>query len=220
VSEPGEGESERKKTILRAAIDVFAQKGYHGCRISDVAKEAGVAYGLVYHYFKNKEQLLQSVFESGWGGFVNRVRDVVARESAVDEKIAGVVRVAFEAYRIDPGGVKVLILEIARNPSGDAVNRASAFTDVLQLSASVFAQGQAEGSIRPELNPILCSALLFGAVEMALTGIILGVIDAKDDAALEDVESPLVDSFLRGVLTAKALAAAEGRVRPGFRRAT
>ena len=213
------GESDRKKTILRAAIDVFARKGYHGCRISDVAKQAGVAYGLVYHYFKNKEELLQSVFESGWGGFITRVRDVLSRAQATDEKIAGIVRVAFEAYRVDPGGVKVLILEIARNPSGDTVNRQSAFTEVLQLSAEVFTQGQAAGTVRPELNPLLCSALLFGAVEMALTGIILGVVDGHDDAALEAVERPMVDAFLRGVLTPSALESAAKHERPGFRRA-
>ena len=63
-------DQDRRKTILRAAVEVFARKGYHGCRIADVAKEAGVAYGLVYHYFRNKEELLQLVFEAGWGGFL------------------------------------------------------------------------------------------------------------------------------------------------------
>src|SRR5262249_56639167 len=74
-------DQDRRKTILRAAVEVFARKGYHGCRIADVAREAGVAYGLVYHYFKNKEELLQLVFEAGWGGFMSRIRDAAAAPS-------------------------------------------------------------------------------------------------------------------------------------------
>src|SRR5262249_56762943 len=66
-------DEDRRKTILRAAVEVFARKGYHGCRIADVAREAGVAYGLVYHYFKNKEELLQLVFETGRGGVMSRI---------------------------------------------------------------------------------------------------------------------------------------------------
>ena len=62
----GKREADRRKTILRAAIEVFSRKGYHGCRIADVAREAGVAYGLVYHYFRGKDELLESVFKSGW----------------------------------------------------------------------------------------------------------------------------------------------------------
>ena len=60
-------EAERRRTILRAAIDVFAAKGYHGCRIADVAQQAGVAYGLVYHYFSSKEAVLEEVFRESWG---------------------------------------------------------------------------------------------------------------------------------------------------------
>ena len=55
-------DQDRRKTILRAAVEVFARKGYHGCRIADVAREAGVAYGLVYHYFKSKVEVLNELF--------------------------------------------------------------------------------------------------------------------------------------------------------------
>ena len=84
-------DQDRRKTILRAAVEVFARKGYHGCRIADVAREAGVAYGLVYHYFKNKEELLQLVFETGWGCFMSRIRDAAeswgARVIVIERKL-------------------------------------------------------------------------------------------------------------------------------------
>ncbi len=96
-------EEERRRAILRAAVEVFSKKGYHGCRIADVAKEASVAYGLVYHYFKNKDELLESVFESGWQAFVARVTEAAIRRRG--PRGAGArasVKVAFEAYRRDP----------------------------------------------------------------------------------------------------------------------
>src|SRR5438874_9139399 len=85
-------EAERRRTILRAAIEVFAKKGYHGCRIADVAREANVAYGLVYHYFKNKEELLESVFEVGWKGFVTRLREVATADASLEDKVRGVAQ--------------------------------------------------------------------------------------------------------------------------------
>src|SRR3954462_4932602 len=102
-------EQDRRRTILRAAVEVFSKKGYHGCRIADGAREAGVAYGLVYHYFKNKDELLESVFTSGWAQFVERISEQVARGGSLESRVRGVVSVAFDAYKVDPRGVKVLI---------------------------------------------------------------------------------------------------------------
>jgi TetR/AcrR family transcriptional regulator, fatty acid metabolism regulator protein len=190
-------EIERRKTILRAAIEVFAKKGYHGCRIADVAREAGVAYGLVYHYFEDKEALLQSVFESGWGGFVTRVREVARGEGTLAEKVQGVITIAFEAYRLDPRAVKVLILEIGR---GGRVNRGSAFLEIIELSAEMFTEARGKGELREGVDPILAASLLFGAIEMGLTAFVVGLFDRKDPAALESARAQVADSFLRGVL--------------------
>jgi len=196
----GSRESERRRTILRAAIDVFARKGYHGCRIADVAKEAGVAYGLVYHYFKNKDELLETVFDTGWSGFVTRVRAVVEGEGTLVEKVRGVVEVAFEAYRVDPRAVKVLLLEIARSPAGSRISRQTAFVDAMRLNAELFNQAKERGELREDLDPTLASALLFGAIEMGLTALVVGLVDARDGVALERAKLQIAGSFLQGVL--------------------
>ncbi|AKQ67405.1 transcriptional regulator, TetR family [Myxococcus hansupus] len=201
AADSGSRESERRRTILRAAIDVFARKGYHGCRIADVAKEAGVAYGLVYHYFKNKDELLETVFDTGWSGFVTRVRAVVEGEGTLAEKVRGIVDVAFEAYRVDPRAVKVLILEIARSPAGSRINRQTAFVDAIRLSSELFSVARERGELRPELDAHLASALLFGNIEMGLTAFVVGLADARDPAALEQAKAQIANSFLYGVLT-------------------
>jgi TetR/AcrR family transcriptional regulator, fatty acid metabolism regulator protein len=203
-----EREAERRKTILRAAVEVFSRKGYHGCRIADVAREAGVAYGLVYHYFKNKDELLESVFTSGWAGFLARVQAEISRDAHLESRIKAVVQVAFEAYRRDPRGVKVLILEVGRSPAGGAVNRGSAFTQVIALAAEMFREAQARGELPSHLDPTLCATMLFGAIEMGLTTFVLGLIDKKDDALVERAREQITDTILNGLVGARPQEAA------------
>lgn len=197
----GRREADRRRTILRAAVEVFSKKGFHGCRIADVAREAGVAYGLVYHYFKNKDELLNSVFESGWKGFVARVTEQVGRASSLEERVRGVVAVAFDAYKKDPRGVKVLILEIGRSPAGGNVNRGSAFGLVIQLAAQMFEEARQKGELPPHVDPVLAAVMLFGAIEMGLTSFVLGLLDKKNDEALDRARDQVAETFLRGVLS-------------------
>jgi TetR/AcrR family fatty acid metabolism transcriptional regulator len=206
--EAGSRENERRRTILRAAIDVFARKGYHGCRIADVAREAGVAYGLVYHYFKNKDELLETVVETGWSGFVSRMRAVAEDESStLEQKVRGVADVAFEAYRVDPRAVKVLILEVARSPAGtQIVSRQQAFLDTIRMSAAMFARAQAEGELRSDMDPMLCASMLFGAIELGLTAFVSGLVEDRSPEALERAKVQIAESFLHGVLPGVATA--------------
>ena len=199
-------EQDRRRTILRAAVEVFSKKGYHGCRIADVAREAGVAYGLVYHYFKNKDELLESVFTSGWAGFVERLTEQVSKSTTFDERVRGVVGVAFEAYKRDPRGVKVLILEVGRSPSGGAVNRGSAFSDVIRLASLLFQEAKEKGQLKADMDPLLAATMLFGAIEMGLTAFVLGLLDRKDDSVLDRARDQVAETFLRGVVPLDAVA--------------
>ena len=196
-------DQDRRKTILRAAVEVFARKGYHGCRIADVAKEAGVAYGLVYHYFRNKEELLQLVFEAGWGGFLSRIRDAAEMNASLEAKIQRIAQVAFEAYRIDPRGVRVLVLEFARSPSAGEANRRTAFAEVLGILQRMFEKARARGELRDGLEPALCAAMLFGSVEMSLTGFVMGLLDPREAGLLDHAQEQLTSLFLDGARAAE-----------------
>ncbi|HVP63179.1 MAG TPA: TetR/AcrR family transcriptional regulator [Myxococcaceae bacterium] len=195
-------DQDRRKTILRAAVEVFARKGYHGCRIADVAREAGVAYGLVYHYFRNKEELLQLVFEAGWGGFLSRIRDAAETNAPLEQKIHRIAQVAFEAYRIDPRGVRVLVLEFARSPSAGEANRRTAFAEVLGVITRMFERARARGELRHGLDPALCAAMLFGSVEMSLTGFVMGLLDTRESGLLAHAQEQLTSLFLDGARAA------------------
>jgi len=197
-----ERETERREVILRAAVEVFSRKGYAGCRIQDVANEAGVAYGLVYHYFKNKDELLESVFSIGWAGFLKHLRAEIDREQHIAGRVRGIVHVAFEAYRRDPRGVKVLILEVGRSPAGGSVNRGGAFTEVILAAAQMFRAAQSRGEMPPHLEPVLCATMLFGCIEMGLTTFVMGLLDKRDERAIERAQEQVVEQFLSGVSAA------------------
>ncbi len=197
-------DTERYKAILRAAIEVFADKGYHGCRISDVARQAGVAYGLVYHYFHDKKALLEAVFEVGWGGFLARVREVTESSMALDEKVQRIAQVAFEAYRRDPKAVKVIILEIARSPALEQGRRRAELMDVIRVTERMFVEAKRGRQLKSQLDPLVCAAQLFGAIEMALTTFVLGLVESRSDEALERAQVQLTESFLHGVLASGA----------------
>ncbi len=198
-----EREADRRRVILRAAVEVFSRKGYHGCRIQDVAKEAGVAYGLVYHYFKNKDELLESVFASGWQNFLGRVQAEIASDQHVSERVRGIVHVAFEAYRRDPRGVKVLILEVGRSPAGGAVNRGGAFSSVIIAASQMFVEAQRRGEIPSHLEPTLCATMLFGSIEMGLTSFVMGLLDKRDDEAIDRAREQVAEHFLNGLTGAR-----------------
>ncbi|MDY7225150.1 TetR/AcrR family transcriptional regulator [Hyalangium rubrum] len=204
TAEAGAREGDRRRTILRAAIDVFARKGYHGCRIADVAKEAGVAYGLVYHYFKNKDELLETVFDACWSGFFTRVQAISEGEGTLAQKLQRITDVVFEAFRVDPRAVKVLVVEVARSPVG-RVNRQTAFSDTLKLCSDMLVRAQAAGELREDVDPRLSAMLLFGTIEMGFTSLVMGVVDTKDSDKLEQAKQQIASSFLQGVLTQEAV---------------
>jgi TetR/AcrR family fatty acid metabolism transcriptional regulator len=100
--------------------------------------------------------------------------------------------------------VKVLILEIARSPAGARINRQTAFVDVIRLSAQMFTRAKEAGELRPDVDPLLASALLFGSIEMGLTAFVVGLADARDTVMLERAKAQIADSFLHGVLLSPA----------------
>ena len=175
VSETDDGQrDDRRKQILKAAVKVFAEKGYHGCRISDVAEEAGVAYGLVYHYYGNKDGLLASVFDTNWGVFAKAVADVAdATGLSMYEKLRQIVELAFEAFELFPLVVKVLVLEFGRNARiGEALEN-PAVTGVFRSVARIFEEGRRSGELYEGIDPLAMSVLFMGTLETAFVSFVL-----------------------------------------------
>jgi TetR/AcrR family transcriptional regulator, fatty acid metabolism regulator protein len=173
---------EKRRRILRAAITVFARNGYHASKVSDVAAEAGVAYGLVYHYFGSKEQLLDTIFRRTWTNMLEAVEEVERTAAPAREQIRAIAKIVLGAWELDPDLIRVLIKEVARGPQLereiDAIARAF---DALER---VVARGQEKGELRTDVEPRLAAWILYGALEEMLTGWVFGA----GAATTEDVE--------------------------------
>ncbi|MGH3071827.1 MAG: TetR/AcrR family transcriptional regulator [Gaiellaceae bacterium] len=172
-------EREKRRLILRAAISVFARSGYHTSRVSDVAKEAGVAYGLVYHYFGSKEDLLETIFRRTWARMLESVEEVEQSDTTAREQVAGVARIVLGAWQVDPDLVRVLIREVARSPQlGREVDEIAHAFDALER---IVVRGQERGELRTDVEPRLGAWILYGALEEILTGWVFDRLPAGDD---------------------------------------
>jgi TetR/AcrR family transcriptional regulator, fatty acid metabolism regulator protein len=159
---------EKRRLILRAAITVFARSGYHTSRVADVAKEAGVAYGLVYHYFGSKEDLLETIFRRTWSRMLEAVEAVEQEGASAREQLAGVARIVLGSWELDPDLVRVLIREVARSPQlGREVDEIEHAFAALER---IVTNGQERGELRPDLDPRIAAWILYGALEEILTG--------------------------------------------------
>jgi TetR/AcrR family transcriptional regulator, fatty acid metabolism regulator protein len=171
--EPRDAKDDRRKQILKAAVRVFAEKGYHGCRISDVAEEAGVAYGLVYHYYGNKDGLLASVFDTNWAFFAKAIDEIVASEQSMHDKLSQIVELAFSAFEMAPLVVKVLVLEFGRNARlGEALENPQV-AGVFKSIARIFDEGRKTGELHEGIDPAAMSILFMGALETAFVSFVL-----------------------------------------------
>jgi AcrR family transcriptional regulator len=188
---------ERREQILAAAVRVFAERGYEATRISDIAREAGVAYGLVYHYFGSRDAILDAVFHETWGRLLTAVASAEETAGSAPERLELVVKIVLRSWRDDPDLIRLIVREVSRGPQFEAE-----LDQIGQAFASlerIVAGGQAEGTIKPGLDPRLCARMLYGALEEILTGWVLGRL--PDDAeAVAAAERELTGTVVRGFL--------------------
>jgi TetR/AcrR family fatty acid metabolism transcriptional regulator len=170
---------DKRRVILRAAITVFAHHGYHTSRVADVAREAGVAYGLVYHYFWSKEDLLETIFRRTWSRMLEAVQEVEHSGAPARDQLQAVARIVLGAWESDPDLVRVLIREVARSPQlGNEVEEVEHAFAALER---IVVRGQEEGELKPDLDPRFAALIVYGALEEILTAWVFGRLPAGPD---------------------------------------
>ena len=187
---------ERRRQILAAAVRVFARSGYHGSRVGDIAEEAGVAHGLLYHYFSSKEEVLQTVFRENWGELIERFRAVEASAEPAHEKLEGIAKILLRTWRNDPDLVTVMVREVAR--SQQLQGQVEDVREAFAIVERVIEEGQATGSFRPDLDARLASWVVYGGLEEVLTGWVLGRLPAGEEEVAR-AERTAIDLALRGL---------------------
>lgn len=182
MTERSIAQEEKRRQILAAAVRVFARKGYHGARVGDIAEDAGVAHGLLYHYFASKEEVLHTVFRENWGELLGRFRAVEEADEPAPDKLAGIAKILLRTWRRDPALVTVMVREVARSPQLQA--QVDEVREAFAIVQRVVEQGQAEGTFRRDVDARLASWILYGGLEEVLTGWVLGQLpDGEEEVA-------------------------------------
>jgi TetR/AcrR family transcriptional regulator, fatty acid metabolism regulator protein len=172
---------DKRRVILDAAVRVFARQGFHTCRVSDIADEAGVAYGLVYHYFGSKDEVLDTLFVERWDVLLAAIRETDAQETAPRAKLSAIASFIVDSYRYDPELMKVIIVEVTRAANSFGRTHLGKIAEAYDLIAEIVRKAQADGSFSDAVSPQFAAMAFYGAIEQVLTGWIFGLLEQRED---------------------------------------
>jgi TetR/AcrR family fatty acid metabolism transcriptional regulator len=172
---------DKQRAILDAAVRVFARQGFHACRVSDIADEAGVAYGLVYHYFDSKDEILDTLFLERWNVMLQTIREVDEQSIPVREKLAAIASFIIDSYRHDPDLMKVIIVEVTRAANSFGQTHLGQIREAYRLIGEIVIQAQQEGVFKADIDAEFAAMSFYGAIEQVLTGWIFGLLPTGDE---------------------------------------
>jgi TetR/AcrR family transcriptional regulator, fatty acid metabolism regulator protein len=198
MASPSSAAIDKRRVILDAAVRVFARQGFHTCRVSDIADEAGVAYGLVYHYFSSKEEILDTLFLERWDVMLAAIAETDASPLPTREKLFTIASFIIESYRHDPDLMKVIIVEVTRAANTFGRTHLAKIRDAYAQIAAIVEQAQEQGEFRREITPEFAAQAFYGCVEQVLTGWIFDS-EAVSDAELERAKSLIVETICSGL---------------------
>ncbi len=202
AAQPSNGRSkaqaDKRRMILDAAVRVFARRGFYACRVSDIADEAGVAYGLVYHYFASKEEVLDTLFLERWDVMLEMIREVDARPIPVREKLEEIVSFIVDSYRHDPDMMKVIIVEVTRAANSFGRTHIDHIRMADDLIGEIVSKAQAEGVFKPEIEPRFAAMAFYGVIEQLLTGWIFGLLP-QDEEHFESAKWAVLETVYGGL---------------------
>jgi TetR/AcrR family transcriptional regulator, fatty acid metabolism regulator protein len=197
------GAVDKRRLILDAAVRVFARDGFHRCRVSDVADEAGVAYGLVYHYFASKEEILNTLFLERWRLMLDAIAQIDARAIPAREKLEEVASFIVASYRHDPDLMKVIIVEVTRSAHSFGRLHLGEIRKAYAGIARIVERAQGDGSFRHDVPPQLAAICFYGALEQLLSGWIFELLP-RDEDEFGRAKALIVEAICAGLEAAPA----------------
>jgi AcrR family transcriptional regulator len=189
---------DRRRAILDAAVRVFARQGFHACRVSDIADEAGVAYGLLYHYFPSKDEVLNTLFLERWGVMLEMIRAVDREQIPVREKLGAIASFIIDSYRHDPELMKVIIVEVTRAANSFGQTHLGQIREAYRLIGEIVTKAQQEGIFKADIDAEFAAMTFYGAIEQVLTGWIFGLLPQSEDD-LERAKHMVVETVCGGL---------------------
>jgi TetR/AcrR family transcriptional regulator, fatty acid metabolism regulator protein len=189
---------DKRRQLLDAAVRVFARKGFHASRVGDIAEEAGVAHGLLYHYFKSKDQVLDAVFQENWSILVARIESVEETDEPAGDQLRHIAAIVLRTWLHLPDVVRVVIQEFGRSP--ELAERIGELTLPIDAIERVITRGVERGEFRQDIDPGFAATVVYGSIDELLTGWVLGRLPSgEDDVAA--AEQTLCEVILLGLQT-------------------
>jgi len=190
---------DKRRLILDAAIHVFARKGFHSCRVSDVADEAGVAYGLVYHYFQSKEEILDTLFTERWQLMIDAIVSIdQRRDASARDKLYMVASFIIDSYRHEPDLMKVIIVEVTRAANTFGRSHLTKIREAYELIGKIVDDARRDGSFKSDISGEFAAMCFYGAIEQLLSAWIFDIVPETDEE-FERAKSLVVEAICGGL---------------------
>jgi TetR/AcrR family transcriptional regulator, fatty acid metabolism regulator protein len=199
---------DKRRMILDAAVIAFAKRGFHACRVSDIADEANVAYGLVYHYFRSKDEVLDTLFLERWDMLLAFISETGRQAVPPREKLHAIAAAIIDFYRYDPALMKVIIVEVMRSANSFGMRHSDKIAEAYVLIGDIVSKAQDEGTFKREVSPRFAALAFYGAIEQVLTGWIFGMLP-EGEAEYEQAKASIVETICGGLDAVGGRAAAD-----------
>ena len=170
---------DKRRQLLDAAVRVFARKGFHASRVGDIAEEAGVAHGLLYHYFRSKDEVLEAVFHENWSVLLARIASVEETDEPAPDQLRHIATIVLRTWLHLPDVVRVVIREFGRSP--ELAERIGDLAQPIDAIQRVIERGIGRGEFRKDVDPVFAAAVVYGSIDELLTGWVLGRLPAGED---------------------------------------
>jgi AcrR family transcriptional regulator len=200
---PKQAPVDKRRLILDAAIRVFARRGFHHCRVSDVADEAKVAYGLVYHYFNSKEEILDTLFLERWQIMLDAIAEIDAKPLPARDKLHEVAGFIIDSYRHDPDLMKVIIVEVTRSAHSFGKQHLEKIQAAYAGIAGIVETAREQGSFKSDIPAEFAAMVFYGAIEQLLSAWIFDLVPETEEE-FERAKGLVVEAICGGLESASA----------------
>jgi len=166
--------NDKQEMIIDAALEVFREKGYANARMADIARRAGVSYGLVYHYFGSKEVLFDLIVETWWNDLYTMMEREKASDGHFREKLVNIIQFFLETYVRKPNLISIFVSEVCRSSVYHTEEGLSKFLKFFSLCEDIMVEGQARGFLKKDISPHHLTYIFYGAIETFISVMVLG----------------------------------------------
>jgi len=188
----------KETIILEAALKTFKQKGLHKARMSDISKKARISYGLVYHYFKNKEDLFEAILNQWWQGLFEVMAKIREEGRGAPLELRGIISYFMDTYQNHPDLVNIFVTEISRSTANLTPKRLKNFQKFMLLTDGIMGAGQKAGVLRKDFKVRYLTYIFLGALETFVSAMVLVDQKIKGNRQKERIAESILEVFLNG----------------------